>query len=61
MNRMDKLVELIYNKVKELSDLEKVYNFYINLYDKDDVDLIFYHLYKILFQEIYPNLDIINT
>jgi len=44
---MDELIKSVLNKIKKLSDLEKVYDFYININDKDDIDLIFYHLYKI--------------
>ena len=42
MNHMNGLFKSVQNKIKELSDLEKVYNFYINLYkilynNKDNV------------------------
>lgn len=46
---MDELVESVQNKIKELYDLDKVYHFYINLHNKNDIDLIFYNLYKILY------------
>lgn len=42
---MDAIIESIKNKMEELSDMKKVYNYFIKLYDKNDMDLIFYHLY----------------
>ncbi len=46
---MIEIINSVKNKIKELSNLEKVYNFHIKIYDKEDIDLIFYHFYKIIY------------
>lgn len=53
METINALIDSVKYKMDDLKDMEKVFDFHINLYDDTDVKLVFHHLYKKKWDKIF--------